>query len=116
MFYQPLSLANMSICGAADEDCVSDFVREMQSDNPLFKCDQCIGPCFGLHYDGQVSMAKIFNRVPFLRKRRLDPNNVAILHTYYNRPTFRAHKKDELVGFTDFLCKILISLPSFMGI
>lgn len=112
MFYQPLFRANLSICGAADESCISEFLYEFKSDNPMFKCDQCIGACFALYYEGTMSMAKIFNRVPFLRQRQLDPNNIAILHTYYSRSTFRAHKKDELVGFTDFLCKSMLLSPN----
>lgn len=83
----------------------------MQQQDPLFKCDQCMSGCFELNYHSSFSTAKIFGRVPFLRQRRLDPNDVAILHVYYSRSNFRAQKRDELVGFTDFLCKTESSSP-----
>lgn len=53
-------------------------------------------------------MAKIFDKVPILRKRDIDPKNVAILHTYYTRSTFRSHKIEPLYGFTEFLCNFFL--------
>lgn len=99
---------NISICGADDVDCIVWVVQKMRSENSSFKCDQCISPCFSLNYESSFSMARIFDRVPLLWKMRLNPKNVAILHTYYNHNTFRAHKKEALFGFTDFLCKRIL--------
>lgn len=96
---------NISICGSGDVNCLVGVIQKMQSENSSFKCDQCISPCFSLNYESSFSMAKIFDRVPLLQKIGVDLKNVAILHTYYSQNTFRAHKKEALFGFTDFLCK-----------
>lgn len=79
--------------------------REIQlKQNSSFKCSHCFTGCFQLNYDSSFSTAKIYDRVPFLQKRNLNPKDISIVHIYYGQSTFRAHKKDELVGFTDFLC------------
>lgn len=115
MYYQPKAHTNITICGAIDLTCIVKVVDNIVNGYHLFRCDHCIRGCFSLTYDPTMSMAKIFDRVPFLQQKRLDPKNVAIVHVYYDRSTFRAHKKQELVGFTDFLSNIGGLLSLFMG-
>lgn len=106
MYYQPREHRNISICGAADIQCIRKVEQEIQSEqNSSFKCDQCLSGCFAITYDYAFSTAKIFEQIPFLQQNNLEINNVAILHTYYSRSSFRSERKEELVGFTDFLCK-----------
>lgn len=85
-------------------ECVQSAVDSILLHDPSFRC-HCHSGCFQLNYDSTLSMARIFDNVPFLTRRGLDPKQVAILHAYYARSTFRAHKRHELVGFVDFLCK-----------
>lgn len=93
MFYQPVLHHNTSICVTDDDmGCVENVVKELLLENPLYTCE-CLNGCHQLHYDTIFSMASIFHRVPFLRQHNLDPKNLAILHTYFGRGTFRAHKR-----------------------
>lgn len=81
--------------------------REIRiKENASFRCNDCLTGCYAINYDSAFSTAKIFNKIPFLRQNKLDPKNIAIVHVYYSQSTFRSQQKEELVGFTDFLCKI----------
>lgn len=111
MYYQPREHRNISICGAADIDCIKMVEQEIQSEqNASFRCDRCLSGCFAVNYDYAFSTARIYDQVPFLRQNKLETKNVAILHTYYSRSSFRSQIKKELVGFTDFLCKTFSNL------
>lgn len=104
---QPRAHANISICGTADWSCIKYVDQEIQlKQNPHYKCDYCLNGCFSINYDPSFSTAKIFNKVPVLRKNGLDPTNAAILHVYYSRSTFRKRKTEPLYGFTEFLCNL----------
>lgn len=88
-------------------DCIKMVEQEIQSEqNASFKCVRCLSGCFAINYDYAFSTARIYDQVPFLRQHKLETKNVAILHTYYSKSSFRSERKRELVGFTDFLCKI----------
>lgn len=106
MYFQPREFRNISICGAADVDCIKTVEHKIRADLNT----SCLSGCFEIHYDSSVSMAKIFDEIPFLRRNNLKSKNIAILHAYYGKSTFRSQRKEELVGFTDFLCKLLRKL------
>lgn len=118
MYYQPREHRNISICGAADIECIKMVEQEIQTEqNSSFKCDQCLSGCFAINYDYTFSTAKIFERVPILQQNNLTIKNIAIVHTYYSQSSFRSERKEELVGFTDFLCEFTTwkrSLLSFL--
>lgn len=108
MYYQPRENKNISICGAIDMKCMKRVDSEIQiQHNSSFKCDHCLSGCFAITYDSTFSTAKIFDEVTFLRQHNLDTKNIAIVHIYYSRSSFRSQRKEELVSFTDFLCRIL---------
>lgn len=73
--------------------------------NASFNCNHCLAGCFAMNYDSTYSTGKIFEKIPFLRRNNLVTKNIAIVHIYYGQSTFRSQHKEELVGFTDFLCK-----------
>lgn len=106
LYYQPREHKDIPICGTADTECINSVKRELQTkQNSSFECDHCLSGCFAIRYDSTFSTAKIFEQVPFLLKNNLETKNIAILHIYYSRSSFRSQIKEELVGFTDFLCK-----------
>ena len=59
-------------------------------------CD-CLPGCFDINYDTEVSMA------PLLPRTKVQ--NISIVHFFYKKYHFRSQRKDELIGFTEFLCK-----------
>lgn len=102
----PRLYQNISICGPSDFECLTWVNNEIHlKRNSSFTCSQCLSGCFALNYNPSFSTAKIFERDPFLQNHHLDAANVAILHIYYATSSFRSQKKEEFVGFTDFLCK-----------
>lgn len=106
MYYMPRNENNLTICGFEDMACVKWVDRQLQlKKNDSFKCPECLGGCFSIHYDSTFSTAKIFNETPYLSKHKLKARDIAFVHTYFARSTFRSQRKEELVGFTDFLCK-----------
>lgn len=110
MFYQPRPHSNVTICGYSDAECVGKINREIRSNrNGSFKCDHCLVGCFSINYDTTYSTAMIFNEMPFLNKRNLPLDEISVLHIYYGSSSFRNQKRDELVGFTEFLCKISLN-------
>lgn len=51
-------------------------------------------------------MAPLITGAPILAKRGLTEPNVSIAHIFYQYKFFRSEKKDELIGFTELLCKL----------
>lgn len=83
---------------------VDEEIRLKQ--NPAFSCAPCLPACFALRFESSFSMARLFDRLPFFLERKLKPQNLAVLHIYYTQSMFRAQKKEELVGFTEFLANL----------
>lgn len=116
MYFQPLVRANISICGTSDINCVKWVDKEiLLKKNSEFTCKHCLPGCFSLNYKTSFSMSKIFGGIEFLQRKKLNPKNVAILHVYYSRTTFRAQKKEELVGVAEFLANLGGLLGLFLG-
>lgn len=95
---------DITICGRSDSGCVNQVYRELQQKtNSSFLCE-CLPGCFAIAYETEISLSPLLARAPMLQKRKLNTSNTAIVHIYYKDPTFRSQRKDELIGFTEFLC------------
>lgn len=104
---------DVTICGRSDNFCVNEVTKQMRTKtNASLLCD-CLPGCYAINYDTELSLTPLLARSPLLQKRNLQVSNTAILHIYYKENSFRSQKKDELVGFTDFLCKYFIKLQLF---
>lgn len=96
---------NIPICGQSDFKCVEKVKQEFQSrKNDSFNCN-CLYGCHGIGYEMRLSSTPIFNHAPILKKYGVSAEDVAILHVYYETTVHRSHKKEQLVGLTEFLCK-----------
>lgn len=104
---------NVTICGRSDAACIGAVKKEIRSArNDSFRCD-CLYACHAIKYEMSLSATPIFNRAPILRNSGVDAQNAAILHIYYQSSYYRSHKKEQLVGLTEFLCKFsLFCSPS----
>lgn len=58
----------------------------------------------------ELSAAPIFEEAPLVKKNGLTAGNTSILEVYYQRGYYRSQDKEELIGFTEFLCKYIIYL------
>lgn len=102
----PRAHHNLTICGQSDAACVDRVKMEIRSNrNDSFRCD-CLYACHSIRYEMQLSSTPIFNQAPLLRNRGVDTENTAILHIYYQSSYHRSQKKEQLVGLTEFLCKL----------
>lgn len=96
---------NISICGLSNSKCISHVQRELLlGTNDSFKCE-CYYGCDAIKFDMGFSATPIFKDAPFLSKRNLTASNTSILHVFYQRLYYRGQNKEELIGFTEFLCK-----------
>lgn len=112
----PRLYKNIDICGSSQLDCVKMVNNEIHwKRNSSFQCNHCLSGCFALNYDPAFSTARIFEKDAFLLNHNLEPENVAILHIYYAASSFRSQKKEEFVGFADFLSNMGGLLGLFMG-
>lgn len=101
----PRFVDDITICGRVDDACVEDVTEQLNAQkNSSFVCD-CLPGCFEINYDAEVSMAPILREAPILKKRGLSEPNVSVAHIFYKNNFFRSQKKDELIGFTEFLCE-----------
>lgn len=107
LYYMPRPHHNMTICGHADAECVDRVKMEIQTaTNDSFKCN-CPYGCHAIKYEMGLSATPIFDQAPILRKRNLSTENTAILHVYYQSSYYPSQNKEELIGFTEFLCEFL---------
>lgn len=106
-YFLPRLFDNITICGRSDDECVKNVTDQIQTrTNSSFTCD-CLPGCFEITYDAEISMAPLLQNAPILQKRELSEPNVSIVHIFYKNNYFRSQKKEELIGFTEFLCKHL---------
>lgn len=116
LYYMPRLYQNINICGPSEFECVKRVNNEIHlKRNSSFECGHCLSGCFALNYNPAFSTAKIFERDSFLLNNNLDAENIAILHTYYATSSFRSQKKEEFVGFADFLSNMGGLLGLFLG-
>lgn len=57
-----------------------------------------------VNYDTEISISPLLSRSEWLQEKGMRPSNTAIIHMYYKENSFRSQRKEELVGFTEFLC------------
>lgn len=105
LYFLPRFDEDITICGRADDICVTHVTDQIEAQtNRSYVCD-CLPGCFEIKYDLKISMSPLLPSTGILQNRRLSEENVSVLHIFYNRKTYRSEKKEELIGFTEFLCK-----------
>lgn len=99
---------NITICADSNMECVNRVKNEiLAGTNDTFKCD-CPYGCHDIKFDMELSSTPIFNELA--EQKGLFSKNATILHVYYQRGFYRSQDKDELIGFTEFLCKFFFFL------
>lgn len=106
MYYMPKIVRGANICGRSEEECLAQMneLINMQL-NESADCD-CVPACNSVHYDGEMSTAPIFTPIQLMPE--IDPQeieNISILQVFFRENSFRGQKREELIGFTEFLCK-----------
>lgn len=96
---------DIKICGRTDDVCVNDVTAQINEQKNISFICECLPGCFEINYDATVSMAPILHEAPILKENGHQEQNVSVMHIYYQKNYFRSQKKDELIGFTEFLCK-----------
>lgn len=105
LYYMPRFDEQTIICGRSDNDCVNRVTELLKlKTNASFQCE-CLPGCFAINYDTEMSFSKLIAGSPLLQQHHLHERNAAIAHFYYRGNSFRSQRKDELIGFTEFLCK-----------
>lgn len=103
---------NMTICGRTDLECIRNVKIEMRMGlNDSFKCD-CPYGCNAIKYEAALSSTPMFAQAPLLKRFNLTVENTGILHVYYQNTYYRSQNKEELIGFTEFLCEYAHSTKS----
>lgn len=111
LFYMPRLHEDTEICGHDRMPCAQTMKLAIERvDNHTFTCD-CLPGCIEINYKADVSTAKlgqnflmpetILNRLPF----NYAAENIVLMHFYYEQGYFRGEMKEELIGFTEFLCE-----------
>lgn len=60
-----------------------------------------------------LSATPIFDQAPLLKEKNLAVSDSAILHVYFQSTYYQSQNKEELIGFTEFLCELsLIKISS----
>lgn len=104
LYYMPRFNDDLPICGRKDSACVNSVARSLQAKtNASFHCE-CLPGCFAVNYATEISISKLLMKSPWLDKNEMIPSNTAVVHIYYKENSFRSQRKEELVGFTEFLC------------
>lgn len=105
-FHQIINHFQVTICGRLEMPCIRNITSSIQMQSPVndsLACN-CLSGCFEILYDAEVSMAPLLSNDALLKNRKLKPENVSIMHIFYKNNYFRSQSKDEIIGFTEFLC------------
>lgn len=102
LYYMPKTDHNVSICGTKDIRCVIDTYRYLKSKK--VSCD-CLPGCFELSYQSEISMSPLNQNAKNFHQNHLDVDDLAVLHIFFREHYFRSQKKQELITFTELLCK-----------
>lgn len=106
MYYMPKVFHNVSICGKSEESCISKMKDVLKTVNENVDCD-CLPSCNSVDYDSELSSAPILNPVQLFPKLNdQEIQNLSILQVFFRENSFRAQKRKELFGFTEFLCNL----------
>lgn len=108
---------DITICGRSDQACVSEVELQFEMKiNTSFICN-CLPGCYAISYEAELSMTPILGSALYFRdgdkintntKRPMVEKDLAVLHVYFRESLFRSQKKEELIGFTEFLCKKIL--------
>lgn len=112
LYYLPRIREDITICGGTDQMCVQNVMRLIESKtNGSFLCN-CLPSCYAINYEAELSSAPtltqaIHTHVDYKTNvlRSYDTNDLAILHVFFKENSFRSQIKEELIGFTEFLCR-----------
>lgn len=108
----PRIAPDLKICGPIDWSCYEDVKDAMDLRlNDSFTCS-CMPSCYAVSYDTEISISKLLERSYGIREKMLRSmttdyvkENIAVVQIYYKESLFRSQNKEELIGFTEFLCK-----------
>lgn len=112
MYYLPIIREDVNICGGADQLCIQNVMHMIESKtNDSFQCN-CLPSCYAINYEAEISTAQLLTRASYSHVeykssvlRSYDVNDLAILNIFFKENSFRSQIKEELIGFTEFLCK-----------
>lgn len=111
LFFMPRMDDSVKICNRDDVDCSQEVKLTIeQVNNHTYTCD-CLPGCFEINYKADVSTARLgsgFRMRQSLLNRESSTfasENFVVMHFYYTHKYFRGEQKEELIGFTEFLCK-----------
>ncbi|XP_017753882.1 PREDICTED: pickpocket protein 28-like [Eufriesea mexicana] len=130
-YYMPKS-SNTPICGKKDTGCATDARRAMEvelyddnigitsinlSETP--SCN-CYPGCFEIGYNVEISQSKLMANVivsdNYVKKsKEYFTKNMAVVHLFFVESQFTKYMKNDLFGFTEFLCNTGGLLGLFMG-
>lgn len=105
----------MRICGRSDSDCIrniTNYIDTQSSVNTSLVCN-CFPGCFDIKYETEVSVAPLLPNEELLSEGGLSAQNVSIMHVFYKTRYLRSQSKDEIIGFTEFLCKFGIGIEYY---
>lgn len=122
LYYLPKVDPNSTICGPKDNKCTREVQRKMESADKNISCEICAPACYELGYDTVITSTQLV-KGNFITKEDLPDkffaedldggeSDLAIVHFYYGNNFFRSIDKEELFGFTEFLCEFFILLIS----
>lgn len=112
MYYLPIIREDVNICGGADQLCVQNVMHMIESKtNDSFMCN-CLPSCYAINYEAAISAAPILTQASHSHVEYKssvlsshDVSDLAILNIFFMENSFRSQIKEELIGFTEFLCK-----------
>lgn len=112
LYYLPNIREDINICGGFERQCVQNVQSMIESKtNSSFMC-HCLPSCYAIGYDADMSAAPLLTQAKHshvqYRSDVLKSHNVkdlAILHVFFKETHFRSQIKEELIGFTEFLCE-----------
>ncbi|OAD59290.1 Sodium channel protein Nach, partial [Eufriesea mexicana] len=124
--------SNTPICGKKDTGCATDARRAMEvelyddnigitsinlSETP--SCN-CYPGCFEIGYNVEISQSKLMANVivsdNYVKKsKEYFTKNMAVVHLFFVESQFTKYMKNDLFGFTEFLCNTGGLLGLFMG-
>lgn len=115
LYYLPKIDPNTTICSPAKSKCTQDVQRKMESADENITCENCAPACYELSYDTVITSTELVNGnfttredIPemfFKHELERGESDLAIVHIYYGNNFFRSTVKEELFGFTEFLCE-----------
>lgn len=120
-YYLPRSDPSVKICGPSDLVCTQQVRADIGSARKNITCDSCLPGCFELNYQTSVTSTPI-SKGSFrsLTEYPQDifgeyskASDITIVNFYYISSTFRGTTKTEIIGFTEFLCKLVNGPTSF---